>query len=107
MPLLKADKQMKLSQHDCLACKTLSATKCMDNKSVILLYNYHDPRIVKDIEKSLKTRILKSFYLYLLYTFCSSKMIEDFLFAVSPAMSHCVSRKKEAVFIYTALSNKQ
>ena len=29
-------------------------------------------------------------------------MIEYCLIAVCPALSHCVSRKKEAVFIYTA-----
>lgn len=51
IPLLKTDKQVKLSQYECLACKTLSAAKCMDNKSAILLSNYHGPGIVKEIDK--------------------------------------------------------
>ena len=37
MPTLKADKQMKRGEHDWLACDTVSATKWMDNRSVILL----------------------------------------------------------------------
>ena len=45
---LKADKQMKRGEHDWLACHTISATKCMDNRSVILLSNYHNPRVVQE-----------------------------------------------------------
>ena len=51
MPSLKQDKQMKRGEHDWQACQTLSASKWMDNKSVILLSNYHDPRVVRDIER--------------------------------------------------------
>ena len=38
---LKADKQMKRGEHDWLACDAISATKWMNNRSVILLSNYH------------------------------------------------------------------
>ena len=54
MPSLKQDKQMKRGEHDWQACQTLSASKWMDNKSVILLSNYHDPRVVRDIERWVK-----------------------------------------------------
>ena len=50
MPTLKQDKQMKRGEHDWQACQSLSATKWMDNKSVILLSNYHDPRSIRDID---------------------------------------------------------
>ena len=54
MPTLKQDKQMKRGEHDWQACQSLSATKWMDNKSVILLSNYHDPRSVRDIDRRVK-----------------------------------------------------
>ena len=38
---LKADKQMKRGEHDWLAYDAISATKWMNNRSVILLSNYH------------------------------------------------------------------
>ena len=38
--------------------------------------------------------------------FSSTKIEIVHLFVVCPALSHCVSRKKETVFIYTTLSNK-
>ena len=50
MPTLKQDNQMKRGEHDWQACQSLRATKWMDNKSVILLSNYHDPRSVRDID---------------------------------------------------------
>ena len=46
MPTLKANKQMKRGEHDWLTCDTISATKWMDNWSVILLSNYHNPSVV-------------------------------------------------------------
>ena len=54
MPSLKQDKRMKCGQHDWQACQTLFATKWMDNKFVILLSNYHDPIVLRDIERPLK-----------------------------------------------------
>ena len=221
MPSLKPDKQMKKrGEHDWQACQTLSATKWMDNKPVILLSNYYDPRVVKNIErrvKGLKDKVKVScptviyeynqfmggvdlcdqmkvsyqvdrkskfrFYLRIFFDFLdigvvNSKIINDkmdstvgmsamdfrfslarsmiekfsnrkrtiplhrpskkariliqliiclsfpilvlvvfsvrprrlrivHLLAVCPAMSHCVSRKEEIVFIYTILNNKQ
>ena len=47
---LKQDKQMKRGEHNWQACQTLSATKWMDNKSVILLSNNHDRRVMRGIE---------------------------------------------------------
>ena len=49
MPTLKADKQMKRDEHDWLACDTISTTKWMDNRSVILLSNYHNPSVLQEI----------------------------------------------------------
>ena len=54
MPTLKQDTQMKRGEHDWQACQSLSATKWMDNKSVILLSNYHDPGSVRDIDRRVK-----------------------------------------------------
>ena len=48
---LKQDKQMKRGKHDWQACQTLYVTKWIDNKSVILLSNYHDPRVVGDTKR--------------------------------------------------------
>ena len=48
---LNADKQMKRGEHDWLACDTISATKWMDNRSVILLSNYHNPSVVQEINR--------------------------------------------------------
>ena len=45
---------MKRRKHDWQACQTFSATKCIDNKSFILLSNYHDSRVVRDIERQVK-----------------------------------------------------
>ena len=47
MPSLKQDKQMKHGEYDWQACQTLSATKWMDNKCVILLSNHHDARVLE------------------------------------------------------------
>ena len=54
MPTLKQDKQMKCGEHDWQACQSFSATKWMDNKSVILLSNYHNPSSVRDIDRTSK-----------------------------------------------------
>ena len=53
-PTLKADKQMKGGEHDWLVCNTISATKWMDNQSVILLPNYHNPSVVQEINRRVK-----------------------------------------------------
>ena len=45
---------MKHGEYDWQACQTLSATKWMDSKSVILLSNHHDPRVSRDIERRVK-----------------------------------------------------
>ena len=44
MPVLKHGKEMKRSEHDCFSSNHLSAIKWMDNKSVILLSNYFNPK---------------------------------------------------------------
>ena len=54
MPTLKADQQMKRGEHDWLACDTISATKWMDNWSVILLSNCHNPDVVQEINRRVK-----------------------------------------------------
>ena len=54
MPTLKADKHMKRGEYDWLACDTISATKWMDNWSVILLSNYHNPSVVQEINRRVK-----------------------------------------------------
>ena len=51
---LKTDTQMKRGKHDSQACKTLSSTNRTKKKSIVLLCNYHDPRVVKDIERQVK-----------------------------------------------------
>ena len=51
MPSLKLDKQTKCGEQDRQECKTLYVTKWIDNNFVFLLSNYHDPRVVKDIER--------------------------------------------------------
>lgn len=42
---------MKRGEHDWQAYQTLSVIKWMDKKFVILLYNCHDPRVVRNIER--------------------------------------------------------
>ena len=54
MPTLKDNKQMKRGEHDWLACDTISTTKWMDNPSVILLSNYHNPSVVQEINRRVK-----------------------------------------------------
>ena len=54
MPTFKADKQMKTGEHDWLESDTVSATKWMDNQSVILLSTYHNPSVVQGINRRLK-----------------------------------------------------
>ena len=56
MPTLKADKQMKRGEHDWLAWDTISVTKWMDNRSVILLPSYHNPRFVQEINEELRVQ---------------------------------------------------
>ena len=51
MPNLTTDKQMKRGEYDWLACDTISATKWTDNRSVILLSNYHNPSVVQEINR--------------------------------------------------------
>lgn len=54
MPSLKIDKEMVRGEHDWLSCQGVSATKWMDNKSVLLLSSVHDPRSVQMIERGVK-----------------------------------------------------
>ena len=54
MPTLKANNQMKRGEYDWLECDTISATKWMDNRSVILLSNYHNPSVVQEIKRRVK-----------------------------------------------------
>lgn len=54
MPTLKNDKQLTRGEHDWLACKGITATKWMDNKSVTLLSSCHDPRVVQQIDRRVK-----------------------------------------------------
>ena len=54
MLILKDDKQMKTGKSDWLPCDTISATKWMDNRSVILLSNYHNPSVVQEINRRVK-----------------------------------------------------
>ena len=46
--------QVKRGEHDWRACASFSARRWMDNKSVILLLNYHDPRAVHYSERRVK-----------------------------------------------------
>ena len=54
MSTLKPDKQIKRGQHDWLAYDTISATKWIDNRPVILLSNYHNPSVVQEINIRVK-----------------------------------------------------
>ena len=54
MPTLKADKQMKRGEHDWLACDTISAIKWMDNRSVIIVSNFHNPSVAQEINRRVK-----------------------------------------------------
>ena len=51
MPVLKHDKEMKRGEHDWFSSNHLSAIKWMDNKSVILLSNYFNPKETQQIER--------------------------------------------------------
>ena len=50
IPVLKHGKEIKRSEHDWLSSNHLSAIKWMDNKSVILLSNYFNPKEMQQIE---------------------------------------------------------
>ena len=54
MPVLKHDKEMKRCEHDWFSSNHLSAIKWMDNKSVILLSNYFNPKETQQIERRVK-----------------------------------------------------
>ena len=51
MPVLKHDKEIKRGKHDWFSSNHLSAIKWMDNKSVILLSNYFNPKETQQIER--------------------------------------------------------
>ena len=55
MPVLKHDKEMKRGEHDWFSSNHLSAIKWMDNKSVILLSNYFNPKKTQQIERRVKS----------------------------------------------------
>ena len=54
MPVLKHDKEMKRGEHDWFSLNHLSAIKWMDNKSVVLLSNYFNPKETQQIERRVK-----------------------------------------------------
>ena len=54
MPVLKHDKEMKRGELDWFSSNHLSAIKWMDNKSVILLSNYFNPKETQQIERRVK-----------------------------------------------------
>ena len=54
IPVLKHGKEIKRSEHDWLSSNHLSAIKWMDNKSVILLSNYFNPKETQQIERRVK-----------------------------------------------------
>ena len=54
MPVLKYGKEMKRGKHDWFSSNYLSAIKWMDNKSVILLSNYFNPKETQQIERRVK-----------------------------------------------------
>ena len=54
MPILKHDKAMKRGEHDWFSSNHLLAIKWMDNKSVILLSNYFNPKETQQIERRVK-----------------------------------------------------
>ena len=45
---------MKRGEHDWLAYDTISTTKWMYNRSVILLFNYHNPSAVQETNGRVK-----------------------------------------------------
>ena len=51
MPVLKHDKEMKRDEHDSFSSNHLPAIKWMDNKSVILLSSYFNPKETQQIER--------------------------------------------------------
>ena len=54
MPVLKHAKEMKRGEHDWFSSNHLPAIKWMDNKSVILLSNYFNPKETQQIERRVK-----------------------------------------------------
>ena len=54
MPVLTHDKEIKRSEYDWFPSNHLSAIKWMDNKSVILLSNYFNPKEMQQIERRVK-----------------------------------------------------
>ena len=54
MPVLKHDKEMKRGEHDWFSSNHFSAIKWMENKSVILLSNYFNPKEMLQIERRVK-----------------------------------------------------
>ena len=54
MPVLKHDKEIKRGKHDWFSSNHLSAIKWIDNKSVILLSNYFNPKETQQIERRVK-----------------------------------------------------
>ena len=54
IPILKQDKEMKQGEHNWFSTNHLSAIKWMDNKSVILLSNYLNPKEMQQINCRVK-----------------------------------------------------
>ena len=54
IPVLKHDKEMKRGKHDWFSSNHLSAIKWMENKSVIILSNYFNPKETQQIERRVR-----------------------------------------------------
>ena len=60
MPILKQDKEMSRGEHDWFSANHLSVIKWMDNKSVILLSNYLNPKEMQQMIAGQKDQKIKS-----------------------------------------------
>ena len=76
MPTLKADKQMKRDEHDWLACDTISTTKWMDNRSVILLSTIIQVFSKKSMEEA-RVQKRKWRYVVLLLLVCITRTWDE------------------------------
>ena len=54
MPILTLYKKMKRGEHDWLSANGLFVIKRMDNKSVMLLKNYFNPKATQEIDRRVK-----------------------------------------------------
>ena len=59
MPILTLHKQMKRGEHDWLSANGLLVIKRMDNKSVMLLKNYFNPKTTQEIDRRVKWDLIR------------------------------------------------